>query len=1337
MFRDIHNMIERKHNVKVRNYRLDNELVSYGVFMDWIRKNGITLEPSVPNSHHMNGVAERAFRTEREKAASMMQDAKLSQRIKDIIKRDAECFLNDSSLPETLWNEAFKHALWLKNRSPTRALKVKKTPWEASEGTKPDLSREQLWGSRVYVTFPPESRLKSLLQPRGWIGYFVGHDSESVYLIYNPDTKKVKRVDQARVEQGQGLDDSGHDESPLGNSQAVVAVRHSNVKTKESGTPEASEASEPEMQQKAKRPRNLKRHLVAQGPGQEESDSSERDMPVVKKSKGTKTFLTTLPTKEAIMLDLLKSYEENTLMAKVYNAIFTDRTRSRQSVITARHHFSHKSQSERDEIWPKLNDAEQRTKMEERVKLAFAQLKIDPSKLTIKREGYKQTRYTADESLFVIVAVNRGTFSGKALEALHQELFPNLPHRSASAMREKAKNGDISKEDQVLRNDMNARINASKTLSTSAGNRTQKYSRATDRIIPKCRNCKKQQLLCTGEPGPCSSCIKNKHVCNFGVGHAKYVRQGDDEWVGYYGDHCPMRERLQQAEGELDPECCFPCREKSRKLFGADVQGDGEFPCNKCVETAEKGVKLKTKDKVPPEGMVYKNLYVTCVQPGPNGSLRHHRMRAGFAAITPSIRKGKPDLDEAEQTAVEYSSNDEDISRTLAQPSDPKAGTNEGGNESPHDHHRVTRTRTRNPHMAREAGSYRPRVICNDSEDEEGLDKTISAQDEYDSDYGNDLEKVAPTRNEYDDSDDDAEIVQRDFAHLTYIDPCHLNLITSIQQQNPSCMTALSLDTDPEPRTRAQALRSSEAKEWSMSMDEEHNSLIENDTFEYVPRPANRKVLKSRWVYKRKRGPDGKVKRHKSRWVCKGFTQVHGLDFDETYASVVKSPSYRLFFALQAKLGWKCRQIDVETAFLNGELDHEIYIEAPDGYPAPSGMVCKLKRALYGLKQSPRMWYQKLREYMESIGWRVSSYDQSVYIGPNQLFMTVYVDDIRLYGLDDDRLEAVIQQLASRFKIKDLGEGDFYLGMHVHQADKGDIHIHQTAYLKERITKYGFDDLRPVDTPMDSNNKLTKNEGEKMTPQFQKTYQSIMGSLNYASIVSRPDISTAVGILCRYNSDPNEAHLAAAKRVFAYLKHHLSDGLLYKRHTEGDLNDLHIMSDADWAGSLDDRKSTSGYVVMFAGAPISWTSKKQDCNALSSCEAEYVAGSIAAQEAIWFKNMINDLGIPGIHVDSVPFYVDNESAIAVSKNPEHHSRMKHIENRMHFLRDHVQKGDIDIKWVPSKENLADFLTKPLAKDQHHYLRILAGIVPASCDVINELRLKDVTEEDDEGNDTSN
>jgi hypothetical protein len=140
------------------------------------------------------------------------------------------------------------------------------------------------------------------------------------------------------------------------------------------------------------------------------------------------------------------------------------------------------------------------------------------------------------------------------------------------------------------------------------------------------------------------------------------------------------------------------------------------------------------------------------------------------------------------------------------------------------------------------------------------------------------------------------------------------------------------------------------------------------------------------------------------------------------------------------------------------------------------------------------------------------------------------------------------------------------------------------------------------------------------------------------------------------------------------------------------------MSDKDWAGSLDDRKSTSGFVVMFAGAPVSWTSKKQDCNALSSCEAEYIAGSIAAQEAIWFKNMINDLEIPGIHVDSVPFYVDNESAIAVSKNPEHHNRMKHIENRMHFLRDYVQKGNIDIRWVPSKENLADFLTKPLAKD---------------------------------------
>lgn len=260
----------------------------------------------------------------------------------------------------------------------------------------------------------------------------------------------------------------------------------------------------------------------------------------------------------------------------------------------------------------------------------------------------------------------------------------------------------------------------------------------------------------------------------------------------------------------------------------------------------------------------------------------------------------------------------------------------------------------------------------------------------------------------------------------------------------PETYCMIAVDLDIEPRIRNEALRSPEKAQWEQAMREEYNSLVENDTWEVVPRLKSpiRKVLSTRWVYRRKRGAMRKVLRHKARYVVRGFSQVYGLDFDETFASVVKAPSYRLFFTLAAKFRWKVHQMDVKTAFLNGDIEHEIYIEAPEGFGIPPGSVLKLKKALYGLKQSPRQWYKKLRVFLENNGWIVSQFDQSVFFNGKGTFLIVYVDDILIFREDEDLIIAFKQTLVKTFQMTDLGRCSYYLGMHVYQDDQGVMYVH-------------------------------------------------------------------------------------------------------------------------------------------------------------------------------------------------------------------------------------------------------------------------------------------------------
>jgi hypothetical protein len=446
------------------------------------------------------------------------------------------------------------------------------------------------------------------------------------------------------------------------------------------------------------------------------------------------------------------------------------------------------------------------------------------------------------------------------------------------------------------------------------------------------------------------------------------------------------------------------------------------------------------------------------------------------------------------------------------------------------------------------------------------------------------------------------------------------------------------------------------------------------------------------------------VSRHKARLVARGFQQEEGIDNEETFAAVVKPASYRILFAIAAIYSWLIHQADVKTAFLNSSLPKPVHMRAPKGIDLPRGMCFLVLRAIYGLKQSPREWYQKFKDTMQGWGWRISAYDPCVFIDDNTgLILQLHVDDMTVFG---SNLQAILKkaQLSETFQITDEGECSWYLGMHVEQKTR-EIRIHQKQYTDQILAKSGFENITPAHTPVTG--KLTKQDNHIANPTFRQEYQSKVGSLNFAANQTRPDISFATGYVARYASNPNQSHIDAVNRIFAYLNNDRSKSIQYSgRHGF----DLKGFVDSDFAGCEDSRRSTIGWVFTLAGGPISWASQRQKTVATSTLDAEYIAGAEAAKEAVWIRNFINDLRIPGLYVKSVPLYIDCNSALRLTHNPEFHSKSKHIDVKHHFIREKVDEGIISTERVSTKDNLADILTKALPRDTHNGLLTRMGLL---------------------------
>jgi hypothetical protein len=480
-----------------------------------------------------------------------------------------------------------------------------------------------------------------------------------------------------------------------------------------------------------------------------------------------------------------------------------------------------------------------------------------------------------------------------------------------------------------------------------------------------------------------------------------------------------------------------------------------------------------------------------------------------------------------------------------------------------------------------------------------------------------------------------------------------------------------------EPYRVEDALRDSD---WVMAMQEELNNFTRNEVWHLVSRP-NQNVVGTKWIFRNKQDELDVVTRNKARLVAKGYSRVEGLDFDETYAPVAWLESIHILPTYVTYHGFKLFQMDVKSVFFNGPIKEEVYVEQPPGFEDTEypNHVYKLSKALYGLKQAPRAWYECLRDFLITNGFKVRKDDPTLFtktIAKDLFVCQIYVDDIIFGSTNKSTCEVFSRIMIQKIEMSMMGELKYFLGFQVKQLQDGTF-ISQTKYIQDILNKFGMKDAKPIKTPMGTNGHLGLDTGGKSVDK--KVYWSMIGYLLYLC-ASRPDIMLFVCMCARFQADPKEVHLRAVKKIMRYLVYTPKLGLWYPK---GSTFDLIGYSDADWAGCKINRKSTSGTCQFLGRSLVSWASKKQNSVALSTAEAEYIAAGHCCAQLLWMRQTLTDYGYK---LSKVPLLCDNESAICMADNPVEHSRTKHIDIRYHLLRDHQQRGISRLLMLAPKNN---------------------------------------------------
>ncbi len=462
-----------------------------------------------------------------------------------------------------------------------------------------------------------------------------------------------------------------------------------------------------------------------------------------------------------------------------------------------------------------------------------------------------------------------------------------------------------------------------------------------------------------------------------------------------------------------------------------------------------------------------------------------------------------------------------------------------------------------------------------------------------------------------------------------------------------------------EPASLKEAIARHDWSEWTMAMEREYNSLMENDTRELVSRQNGANIITEKRCFKLKKDRFGHILKYKVWWVAHNYKQEERLDYVEMFVAVIKPMSYKCLFVVGVKRGYRICHIDVVTTFLYGFFDKVIYMKQPHQFATELDTVCKLIKALYGMKKAPHVWYKTLVKYLKKLGFTQLEFDYGIFVSANkQIFITVYVDELLIFGLNVPRLEDVQQKLRDRYKMTDLGDIFHYLGMQVNHVIGEKITLYQSTYLKKILDHFKITECKPASIPMDPRiaNSLLPYDGNADKETI-KLHQSAIGSLIWPAVYTRPDTAYSVGVLSRYCSNPGSTNCNLVIQIFRYLSKNFDLGITFTADSE---NELVGYTDSDYTRLIDGRKSIGSCIFMLSGGLLSHQLKLQNIITLSLCKAEYMAITETGKEALWIARFLACLGfrLPSQPVD---LRADNKGAILLTENPEFHWKMKNIK----------------------------------------------------------------------------
>jgi len=527
--------------------------------------------------------------------------------------------------------------------------------------------------------------------------------------------------------------------------------------------------------------------------------------------------------------------------------------------------------------------------------------------------------------------------------------------------------------------------------------------------------------------------------------------------------------------------------------------------------------------------------------------------------------------------------------------------------------------------------------------------------------------------------------------------------------------------------TRREMLQQKDRQQFIDAEGVEIENMAKHGVLKFVEAPKNVRLVKSKFTYKRKRDKHGMIVKYKARLVAKGFTQIFGVDFSETFAPVATATAFRILMVIAMLYNLEVTAGDIEGAFLNGELEEDIYMAPPDGYQDPTGKrrVFKLLKSIYGLKQSANCWFKLLRSVMCELGYvplDASDCFWLLYNGPDMISLVViHVDDwVHAFSNKflDDRL---VKEFTERWGVSDVGPVKFHLGMSVDYVRGRRVRISQRPYFEKLLKRFNFVNARPISTPMDPNVKLTTadcpaepNEDDK------RLYAEMYGSILYAAVTTRPDLAKAMTTLGKFMQNPGPSHMQALKRILRYIAGTLDYGLEYVNepwlHPAFDYPiPAHVLlgfADSDWAGELDKFFSTSGACTFLAGGPIAWRAVFQRIQAQSTAEAEYIAMGDESKDIMYIRNILEALGFYH-QLGPTRLLVDSTAAIAIASKPGLNSKTKHIALRYHFIRQLIADGVIAVEKISTLDNVADILTK--AVDRVTFERLVPRLVKRMTD----------------------